>query len=105
MLGSVSLIRAAAASMSGSMRLSTQGYVTRFNPRNPTAPIRAWEMCPPSAVETAVMVSPGFARALRPAMLETVPEVDWMLAKLQPKTRCAEAMPISSMVSKSSQPW
>jgi len=38
-------------------------------------------------------------------MLETVPEVDWMLVKLQSKTRLAAAMPISSMVSKSSHPW
>ena len=51
------------------------------------------------------MVSPGFERAFNAAMLETVPEVDWILAKLQLKTRLADLIPISSIVSKSSQPW
>ena len=79
--------------------------MTRFNPLTPTAPILAWEICPPSAVETAVMVSPGFERAFNAAMLDTVPEVDWILAKLQLNTRLADLIPISSIVSKSSQPW
>ena len=74
--GSLSLISDNEASISGSILSSSQGYVTRFNPLTPTAPILAWEICPPSAVETAVMVSPGFERAFSAAMLDTVPEVD-----------------------------
>ena len=67
--------------------------------------MRACEICPPSAVETAVIVSPGFASAFSPAMFDTVPDVDWIFAKLQSNTRFAAAIPISSMVSKSSHPW
>ena len=44
--------------------------------------MRACEMCPPSAVETAVIESPGFARAFNAPMFETVPDVDCMFAKL-----------------------
>ncbi len=33
-------------------------------------------MCPPSAVETAVILSPGFANAFKAAIFETVPDVD-----------------------------
>ena len=62
-------------------------------------------MWPPSAVETAVIESPGFDSAFNAAMLETVPEIDWMLTKLQLNTLLADSIPSDSMVSKSSHPW
>ena len=62
-------------------------------------------MWPPSAVETAVMRSPGLTIALSAAMFATVPEIGWMLAKFALKTFLAKSIPMVSMVSKSSQPW
>ena len=51
------------------------------------------------------MRSPGFTMALSAAMLATVPEIGWMLAKLALNTFFAKSMPMVSMVSKSSHPW
>ena len=58
-----------------------------------------------SAVETAVIESPGFDRAFNAAMFDTVPDIDWMFTKLQLNTLFADSMPMDSMVSKSSHPW
>ena len=73
-------------------------------PLTPTAPMFACEMCPPSAVETAVIESPGFERALSAAIFDTVPDIDWMFTKLQLNTLFADSMPVDSIVSKSSHP-
>ena len=67
--------------------------------------MRACEMCPPSAVDTALILSPGWVSALSAAMLDTVPEVLWMLANSQLKICFANWIPSDSMSSKSSQPW
>ena len=43
--------------------------------RRPTAPILAWDICPPSAVDTAVILSPGFANAFKAAIFVLVIEI------------------------------
>ncbi len=68
-------------------------------PRMPTAPIFAWDMCPPSDVATAVILSPGFVVASRTAMLATVPDIGLTSTNSALKTSwasCSQMVSISS---------
>ena len=63
----------------GFMRSSSQGYVVRLRSAINSAHSGV-EISTSSAVETAVMSSPGLANAFNAPMFETVPEMDCMFA-------------------------
>ncbi len=76
-----------------------------LTPRRPVAPILAWEMWPPSESATVVILSLGFARAIRTARLQTVPEVGLTSANLQEKTSLARDSQTLSISSTNMFPW
>ena len=83
----------------------SQGIVTLFTPRTPTAPNLAVEMCAPSESATVVTMSPGSPRANSTAKFAFVPETGRTSAWRHRKRRFASSVTRTSTSSTYVFPW